>query len=63
MKQIRFLGRFSLILLLVIGMEGLATLGMALNYQSYGPLAWICQSLVLMLCIWGAAEFQVMDKN
>lgn len=49
---ISLLGRLSFILLLVIGFEGLITLGNAFEFCQYSLIAWIAQILVLIICIW-----------
>jgi hypothetical protein len=56
-SSIRLAGRFSVFTLSAILLEGLFTLGNAFDWKSYSAISWIIQSLVLVLCVWGAVEW------
>lgn len=63
-ENIKLTGRFAMLVLTAIFLEGMLTLGSAFNFESYGPIAWIVQALVLVLCIWGAVEWtEAENKN
>jgi len=51
------------LLLCLISLEGMATLGWALDYTNYGPLAWVVQSLFFVLCVWGACDWMDASKK
>ena len=53
MKQITdFLGKLAVSIILVIFFEGLVTMGIAFDFNTYPTIAWIFQGCVLMVCIW-----------
>ena len=60
---VEFSGRLATLLLCLISLEGIATLGWALDYTNYGPLAWVVQSLFFVLCVWGACEWMDVSKQ
>ena len=57
-KIIRIAGRFSVLALTVMITEALFTFGTAFEWYNYGAAAWIFQSLLFVLCVWGALEWQ-----
>lgn len=59
---IAFIGRLAVSLLGVIFIEGLLTLGAALNYQEYGAIGWIIQSLVFAATVWFASEWHLHES-
>ena len=63
-EAIKFTGRFAVLVLTAILFEGAMTLGSAFRFEEYGALGWIVQSLVFVLCVWGAAEWtEEVRKN
>ena len=60
---VEFSGRLSTLLLFLLFFEGMLTLGWALDYTNYGPLAWVVQSLFFVLCVWGACEWMDVSKQ
>jgi hypothetical protein len=60
---VEFSGRLATLLLCLISLEGMATLGWALDYTNYGPLAWVVQSLFFVLCVWGACDWMDASKK
>lgn len=62
-EAIKITGRFALLALFAIIFEGLLTLGGAFKFEHYGALAWIVQCLILVLCVWGAAEWTESVKD
>lgn len=49
---ISYLGRLSIILLVVIAFEGLFTLGYAFEFDSYTFISWLAQFLTFIVCLW-----------
>jgi hypothetical protein len=62
-EAIKITGRFASLALFAIIFEGMLTLGSAFKFEYYGPLAWIVQCLILVLCVWGAAEWTEAVKK
>ena len=60
---VEFSGRLATLLLCLLFFEGMLTLGWALDYTNYGPVAWIVQSLFFVLCVWGACEWMEVSKK
>lgn len=58
-----FLGRLATSLLIAFILEGVMTMGAALKYQNYSPLAWIFQTLVFIITVWIATEWYHADKK
>lgn len=55
---ISYLGRVSIILLVVIGFEGIVTLGNAFEFDSYTFISWLTQFLIFIVCLWIADMWQ-----
>lgn len=51
---------YPLVFLVLIGMEGLLTMGEALKYENYGVVGWIAQVLAIILC---AGISEAINKN
>jgi uncharacterized membrane protein len=47
---------YSAVLLILIGFEGLVTMGDAFNWDNYTFIGWVAQALILLLCL-GASEY------
>jgi hypothetical protein len=64
-EKIKLTGRFAVLVLMAIFLEGMLTLGGALQFENYNAVAWIVQALILVLCIWGAIEWteDVKDES
>jgi len=62
-KAIKITGRCASLALFAIIFEGMLTLGSAFKFEYYGPLAWIVQCLILVLCVWGAIEWTEFEKS
>lgn len=56
-KNIKLTGRFAVLVLIAIFLEGMLTLGGALKFENYNAVAWLVQACILVLCIWGAIEW------
>jgi hypothetical protein len=62
-EAIKITGRFASLALFAIIFEGILTLGSAFKFEQYDALAWIVQCLILVICVWGAAEWTESIKE
>ena len=58
-----YIGRFSVIMLLVMVLEGLITFGSAFDFSHYTAAGAIFQCLIVCVVIWVAAEWYYESKN
>lgn len=56
-EKIQLTGRFAVLVLTAIFLEGMLTLGGALKFENYNAVAWLVQACILIICIWGAIEW------
>lgn len=56
-NTIGFIGRLSAVLLVTIFLEGMFTLGSALDFENYSAMGVIFQALMFCLATWGATEW------
>lgn len=60
---LNFIGRFSVIMLLVIILEGLITFGSAFNFTDYTAIGAVFQCFIFCVATWVAAEWYYESKN
>ena len=54
---IGFVGRLSAVLVATIFLEGMFTLGSALDFEHYSAMGVVFQALMFCLAVWGATEW------
>jgi hypothetical protein len=52
-------GKLSILLVVLLLMEGMFTQGKAYDFHNYTAIAWIFQSLLFVACAYIAAEWQL----
>jgi hypothetical protein len=57
-NTIGFIGRLSAVLLITIFLEGMCTLGSALDFEHYSAMGVVFQALMFCLAVWVATEWQ-----
>jgi hypothetical protein len=56
-STIGFIGRLSAVLLITIFLEGMFTLGSALDFENYSAMGVVFQALMFCVAVWAATEW------
>lgn len=62
-KYIGFIGRLSLLILVAMFVEGMATLGNAFTFEAYSAIECVAQTLLFCCLVWCASEWQHASES